>query len=169
MLNSYDKKNDCNVFKLEPQSKLADKKMTRRRFFIDLGIGTGIFIAGYILGRESSSKIFGLTEPQPKADKKPNLRDDIVFGTDGELATIKLKNQKDQKLCAVNQTGAAILKRLDGKHTIEEISEYIATMGNCYRTEKMDANIACFVAQLGMLGFLTAPYYTQIIEREEWA
>ncbi len=60
----------------------------------------------------------------------------------------------------VNGTGAAVLKALDGMRTIGEAAREAANGG----TLLPEAEVACFVAQAGMMGFLARPYCATLYE-----
>jgi hypothetical protein len=69
----------------------------------------------------------------------------------------------DGSLCAVNAPGADVLRRLDGAHTIEQITRAAARSAGAKPDESHTAGMASFVAQLGAAGFLDAPFYAQIV------
>jgi hypothetical protein len=78
-------------------------------------------------------------------------------------------SESDRLVCAVNQTGARVLRLLDGQHTVSQIAGDLAARLHITRTEAFDAKIAGFIAQLGMLTLLQEPFYVRIVEGWETA
>lgn len=141
--------------------------MRRREFVIAFGVGAGAGIAGYFsycrLPRQPPAAD---SLPPPDGDPRPRLKDDVVFARRAEQLTIRGGSQDNLVLCAVNATGAVVIERLDGRHSIEAIAAAVATQASESRTEMLTAKVALFVAQLGACGFLTEPFYATLYEVE---
>jgi hypothetical protein len=137
--------------------------MSRREFVIQLS--TGIALAGFFfMGDRTAgpSKAYGAA---PDKTACPHLKDDVVFGANAGMATIRRSGEVSHVLCAVNGPGAEVLKRLDGQNSVEDISRAIASLTKIPHSEELDAKIAFFISQLAMLGFLIDPFYAYIIEK----
>lgn len=139
----------------------SSKGMSRRDFLITLGAGTAATISGYffIQGQFTQESSKSTLEKQ-----LPILKHDIKFGKAENLLTITRKTERSTITCAVNDIGKEIINKVDGKHTVQEISKHIAKKAGTSRTELMDARIAYFITQLGILGFLKEAYHVNIIE-----
>lgn len=139
--------------------------MKRRDFVIALGAGAGASIFGFFEWK-ALKKTGSRPKDRPAAvDFKPRLKDGIVFGwADDGLATLRLPGAKETALCAVNETGAAILRMLDGRRGVEDIAQAVAQEYNLVRTDSLDAKIAYFLTQVSQLGFLRNPFYACIVD-----
>ena len=136
--------------------------MTRREFKIAFGAAAGSAILGYLLVRpEQAPETAPATlSPRPKLRKGGAIEGP---GADG-MTTIRLP---DGSLCAVNAPGAEVLRRLDGAHTIDQITRAAGKSSGVVPDASLAAKMACFVAQLGAAGFLDRPFYAQIVGRSE--
>ena len=136
--------------------------MTRREFKIAFGAAAGSGILGYLLVRpERAPEAFSTTH-----SPRPKLRKGVAIegpGADG-MTSIRLP---DGSLCAVNAPGAEVLRRLDGAHTIDQITRAAGKSAGVVPDASLAAKMACFVAQLGAAGFLDRPFYAQIVDRRE--
>jgi hypothetical protein len=136
--------------------------MTRREFKIALGAAAGSAILGYLLLPQAPG-----TQPASLSPGAcPRLRHGLAMegpAADG-MTVVRLP---DGGLCAVNAAGAAVLRRLDGAHSIEQIARAAAARAGVAPDAPLIAKMACFVAQLGAAGFLDAPFYAQIVARME--
>jgi hypothetical protein len=139
--------------------------VTRREFVMKLatGAGAGVVVLGLLAGE--IPKLTAGSENGSEGSPRPHLRDDVVFGLDGDMPTIHRAGETDSVVCAINRPGAVVLEHLDGRHTVEEISEFVAARLDVSRNELLDSQIAGFIVQLSMLGFLREPFYAYIIER----
>lgn len=158
-------RNSCEIASGNQNTDIRNKKMSRRDFLLYLGVGTSVVIAGYFLQESAASIRSETIEGEFVEAQQPQLKDDVVFGNSGEMKTISRISGGHKTLCAVNRTGRNIIELLNGRRSIEEISQAVAIREQIDRIESMDASIACFVAEVGMLGFLMTPFYAQIIER----
>lgn len=137
---------------------------TRRDFFITLGTGAAAGIAGYFLVQRAFSPLPASLDDGTGPTRPPCLKEDVVFGNDGDMVTVSLSGGGSPVVCAANRPGQEVLTRLDGRHTIEEMSRAVAAAVGVSRTEALDAKVAHFVAQVGMLGFLREPFFACIVE-----
>ncbi|WP_026259666.1 PqqD family protein [Desulfobacter curvatus] len=144
----------------------ADNHLNRRDFLISLGQGAAVCIGGFFLINHWPDCPPALSNPIINASL-PKLRKDIVSGSYQDMATIGYTTGDDEVLCAVNVIGRTILNKLDGQHTIEGIAEAVAVEFNIPEYEPLNAKIAYFVAQLGMIGFLCDPFYATIYFESE--
>ncbi|MDM8551212.1 hypothetical protein QUF72_14095 [Desulfobacterales bacterium HSG2] len=96
----------------------------------------------------------------------PELKDDVKFGRDSEngMITISRIDSPTPFLCAINHIGELVIKRLDGKHRVEDISRALVSEIDIQRNRLKDTNIALFIAQLGMMNFLKEPFYINVID-----
>jgi hypothetical protein len=142
--------------------------MRRRHFVIALGTGVGASIVGYFGYRQPPHfESDGATKHSPEHEHLPSLRADVVFGRLDDQVTVSRGEPDNPVICAANELGAAILERLDGRHTIEQISESLAMLVTASPNRPLEAKVALFVAQLATHGFLAEPFYTTIYETVE--
>lgn len=144
--------------------------MRRREFVIALGTAAGASIAGYFayhgLPRDGGSP--GVPDGKALASRlgepRPRLKDDVVVGQLEEWVTIRRGEDHEQVVCGVNETGAAILALLDGRHSVERIAALIAPRVQVSPGESLEAKVSEFVAELAMCGFLAEPFYVTLYE-----
>jgi hypothetical protein len=146
-----------------PNSEPAPRGYTRREFSIALATGA-VGIVGYCLFRESDVSRRPLAAETGTGPARPTLRRDVTLGRDRSLVTLSRPDLPDSPVCAVNGVGRDIILHLDGRHAIEDISRHLAHTHRIAHTEALKSRVAWFVAELGMLGFLAAPFYAQIVE-----
>jgi len=152
---------------MSEQPPSADRQgtgLSRRDFSIALGALGALAaagIAGYFLFRRGPPR----RPPGERPTTRPRLRADLRRGRLDDLTLLEHGQGTEAVVCAVNPTGARILDHLDGEHGVEAIARLAAggTAG------PSPAAVACFVAQLGMMGFLAEPYYAVVFERTEVA
>ena len=137
------------------------QNLTRRDFLISLTGSSVALITGYFLFRTVGVENILSSHSKNGSSLFPCLKKEIVFGINDEMVTIYLKND-DSVLCAVNEIGAIIINRLDGRHTVSDISKTLGKKFNIELSESLNAQIANFIAQIGSLGFLRDPFYTTI-------
>lgn len=119
------------------------------------GTGAGLSFALYQSRKENIQ-----IEQENKNIARPKLIKGVTWGEyDGKIT---LKQKEKDIHCAVNDSGEAIIKLLDGKNSIEDITKKI----NNKEDEVLSSKIAYFVANLGMLGLLEEAFYAYIIENE---
>ncbi len=139
--------------------------MTRQQFLWKLGNGT-VAIAGYFLLPRS-----GLAEVAPDAERsdeaEPWLRGDIVMRSDADGLVLTLPSAATSPVCAVNAAGTEVVRRLDGRTSVPAIARVLAHHAHTDAIGQVEVKVACFVAQLGQMGFLRAPFYAMITERYE--
>jgi hypothetical protein len=147
--------------------------MRRRDFVIALGTGVGASIAGYFSYNYLQTDGGSAEIPDPEVIKSrsvepmPRLKADVVFGRRDDLVTIRRGEADEQVVCGVNETGAAILERLDGRHSVERIAASIARRVQVPAGESLEAKVSLFVAELAMCGFLAEPFYVTLYEIED--
>lgn len=137
--------------------------MSRRGFLISLGAGAAA-ITGYVLGGIPGLSKPKASRPPGQACEAPCLLADVTFGSDNDMLTLS-RPGTDSPVCAVNRVGGAVIRRLDGGHKIDDISRILAGEYGLEGGEALEAKVAFFVTQLGMMGFLDRPFYVQIYER----
>lgn len=147
------------------------KKFSRRDFLISLGAGTAA-IAGYMILADppvtsEPESVAGWAAEDGQADKKhasylPRLVDDAcIEQVDGMC---RLSRTDSETKCVANAPGELVLKNLDGKHGLEDITLKLAASINQPCTEETGAKVAMFIAQVAMAGFLTEPFHVNIFE-----
>lgn len=140
-------------------------KLTRRSFLIALGSGVAATVAGYFLSDSAATAVAKLGKSAFSGNDLPRLRSGLQWGQTAGLTTLRRSGGTPSAECAVNECGRLILERLDGRHRVEDLAQAVQSHFRCGRTDAMDAGIARFVAALGDLGFLDAPFYAMIVER----
>lgn len=148
-----------------PGPKPLPTGLTRRSFLIALGGCAAATLAGYFLADSAETGWSGLEKKVFSGGDLPRLRTGLQWGVSDGLTTLRRPGVPLPAECAVNECGRLILEQLDGRHRIEDLAQAVQSRFGCGRTEAMDAGIARFVATLGDLGFLDAPYYAMIVER----
>lgn len=150
----------------------GQKGFTRRKFVLGLGAGACIGIVGvfaYRTRKEDRGESRKEEEATPSAKEGmstcPWLRADIVTEWQGPWFVAERGTGLGPTTCRVNRAGARVIQRLDGQSTIGAISKALAAELGLTRTERTDAQVATFVAHLGMLGFLREPFHVTIHER----
>ena len=133
--------------------------ISRRDFSFVLAAGAQAIIAGHFLmsGRVLAAGLGG-------GEARPRLRVPVgPVGGDG-MTMLAVGEGSDRTVCAVNRTGAEVLRLLDGTRSVAQVASRTARNLRLLRDQAFDAKIACFVAELAQLGFLVAPFYVQIVE-----
>lgn len=143
--------------------------LSRRTFLILLGAGASASIFGYYFTPRRDEQAAAAPQTPSSQETRPRLRDDLTFSQRAEMTYIGRPSDPDRLVCAVNQTGAHVLRLLDGQHTVSQIAGDLAARLHITRTEAFDAKIAGFIAQLGMLTLLQEPFYVRIVEGWETA
>lgn len=136
-----------------------DHSLSRRDFAFVLATGAQAIIVGHFLGG-------GLARASGPGDSetRPRLRVPVgPTGSDG-MTTLMLGEGSDRSVCAVNRTGAEIVRLLDGTRSVEQVAARTSRNLRLRRDQAFDAKIACFVAELAQMGFLAAPFYVEIVE-----
>lgn len=141
---------------------MSENQLNRRTFLIRLGAGVAGGIGGFFLMPHPPALSSAAPLKQPQATTRPRMRHDIVLGRYAEMEAISYGRDERKVLCAINQAGSIIISKLDGRHTIDEIGEALKSGLGIDAQVALDAPVAHFVAQLGMLGFLTNPFYATI-------
>ncbi len=141
---------------------MVDNLFNRRTFLIRLGAGVAGSIGGYFLIRNWPQNTAVDMSAIQTTSLHPQIKKDIVFGQYQDMTTISNGKGKENVLCAFNLPGEIIISKLDGEHTIEQISDALISGLDLKTKLSLDAPIATFVAQLGMLGFLTEPFHATI-------
>ena len=141
---------------------MAERMMNRRRFLIRLGAGAAGGIGGFFLLRRWPVPAEAAAPAKPSISMQPRLRKGIVDGRHEGMAAISYGRGAQRVLCAINRPGRMVTSRLDGRHTIEQIAQALASELGLDAPARLEAPVAQFVAQLGMLGFLAEPFYATI-------
>jgi len=142
--------------------------MRRRDFVIALGSGVGASIAGYFAYHRWPEFAGAPVGPNAlPAEACPRLKADVTCDRSGDQVTLRRGEAADAVVCAVNAAGAAIVDRLDGRHSIEEISAALAGLIPVGPGRLLEAKVALFVAQLAQCGFLADPFYVTLYELRE--
>ncbi len=94
------------------------------------------------------------------------LKEGVILRRQADGVTIQASTAHVAPTCAVNQAGAEVLRLLDGRHSIADLSLKVAATVGVHWTETLQANIAFFVAQLGLFGFLRQPFYAYLYEND---
>lgn len=144
----------------------------RRRFLIYISLG----LASSLVGGElycSDIDAHGTKLNMPRSNSsdqiitmKPKLRKGVLEVRKEKFHIFEYRpNPGDAECgCAINETGAAIIRLLDGRHSIEDIAHSTVLTETAFHFKEACAKIAFFVAQLGAIGLLAEPYYVQIYE-----
>lgn len=137
--------------------------MTRKEFLWSLGVGS-LAIAGHFAIPRTAHAI--AAPASAGEDPEPRLHGDVSVEVDGDgLLLSRRAGERTAATCAVNEIGAEIVRRLDGRTPVSEIARVLAGRAGASAFGEVEARVACFVAQLGELGFLRAPFYALIVER----
>jgi hypothetical protein len=135
-------------------------QISRRDFAFLLAAGAEVVIGGYFLVPHAAR-----AARQGKAEIRPCLRVPVPPEDSEGMTRIAVGEGDAQIACAVNRVGAGILHLLDGTRTVQQVAVHTARRLAVRRDEAFDAKVACFVAEVAQLGFLTAPFYVNIVER----
>jgi hypothetical protein len=141
---------------------MAELTMNRRRFLIRLGAGAAGGIGGFFLLQRWPVPAEADAPTKPPMSLRPRLRKDIADSRYEGMAAISYGSGTERVLCAINRPGRIVTGRLDGHHTIEQIAQALASDLGLHAPARLEAPVARFVAQLGMLGFLAEPFYATI-------
>ena len=141
---------------------MAESILNRRRFLIRFGAGLTGGIGGFYLLNQWPDELHERLPESFQGTLFPKLRKDIVFGQHEDLKTIRHGTGADMILCAINRPGGIIIDSLDGMHTIDRIERALKSTLGLDPMACLQAPIAHFVAQLGMLGFLAEPFYATL-------
>lgn len=150
---------------LNRKSDGEPRRFTRKAFLVALGTGAAVAISGHFLSRrENSGPTSGAASgPSSKYPKlKPGLRTD----REGEFLKLVRQDGKDPVICLVNYPGRVAVGLMDGRHTTEDIAHAMADQFGLEKTEALNAKMAIFIAELGMMGFLEQPYYSYVFYEE---
>mgnify|MGYP001040347948 CR=1 FL=1 len=150
---------------LQPQSDNREQ-LGRRTFLMKLGAGTAAIAGYFVPGCSTSMPGSAGGNSRPSSTLLPRLGDSVSLGRDGDMTTLRLRGA-DVPLCAVNRCGADVIALLDGRHTVPQIAHILASGMGLPLTEAMQSQIACFITQVGELGFLREPFYAWIVETRE--
>ncbi len=136
------------------------RRLTRREFVVALG--TVLVVAGYCVVEGGLPDQGG--ERAVKPGVRPRLRDGLVRGTDGEMLTVAL-TAGSSPVYAVNDVGRTTLEAMDGRRTVEEIAAVLSRRYVVPADQALQADVALFIAQLGILGLLAEEFRATIFER----
>ena len=145
--------------------ELKDSKkntFSRRDFILKLGIGASVAITGYYL----VNNFVGSTD-EPKHELAPNempiLKPNLVLKED--LGNMLIHNPGSvEPSFMVNDVGKEILLNLNGKRSLQDLSEQVAAKYELTYDEALLSQVAFFVSQLAILGFLQKPFFVNIVE-----
>jgi hypothetical protein len=93
------------------------------------------------------------------------LRDGIRLVRDGDRFLVHDRRRPDAANYAVNDLGAEVMRRLDGRAPVHAIAAALAAARNAPAAETHEAGIARFVAYLGAADLLARPFRAYIVER----
>ena len=141
---------------------MTNELLDRRTFLIQLAAGGAAGIGGYFLFPRSLNVCRAAPAESSLASLRPKLRADIVHGRHEQMASISYQGASGKVHCAVNRPGQVVIRNLDGAHTIEQICRALKADLSLSPELDLAAPVAHFVARLGMLGFLTAPFYATL-------
>ena len=136
---------------------------TRKDFLLTL-CSSAAAISGYFL---LASPAKDLDAPQGSAHSfnlRPALRPNLEYRREGPLLIVTSDTTPPGNACAVNSIGATVLQHLNGRHTIADLAQKVAAAVDIRPDEVLEAKLAFFVAQLGMLGLLVEPFYACVVE-----
>jgi len=144
----------------------AQNGITRRTFMISLGSSAAVAISGcfFLIHDAASSQEVSVGEGS--ASEVPMLKEGVILRRQADGATLLSGVAQAAPTCAVNHAGAEVLRLLDGRHSIADLSRKVAATVGVPWTETLQANIAFFVAQLGICGFLRDPFYALLYEND---
>jgi hypothetical protein len=148
---------DCSL-KKEMLESVSICGMTRRDFCYAMGSLATSCIMGCFLSSKVSDAIASAGEP---SDRPCFLRRDVQWSKEGDMTVIRHGQGKSEVICMVNDTGAHLLEKMDGKKTIEQLGQTLAAQ----QAPNADAQVAYFTAQLASMGFLTRPFYATLYDR----
>lgn len=157
---------DAPMVPEEPSVGQHDGRMTRQEFIIRLGAGLGALIAASFL-------VPGDVPVPPRVPAsdgrhrraRPELHPDARVSRSNDLFTVQHGGGSRAVICTTNQAWEAIILRLDGRHTIGQLADAVSEAVGVPHTDALDAKVACFVAQLSMMGFLRREYRAFIVEQ----
>lgn len=141
---------------------MAELMLNRRRFLIRLGAGAAGGIGGFFLMQRPPVLAEAAAPAEPPVSLRPRLRKDIVAGRYDNMAAISYGRGAQRVLCAINRPGGIVIGQLDGRHTVGQIARELTSALALDTQDRLEAPVAHFVAQLGMLGFLAEPFYATI-------
>jgi hypothetical protein len=141
---------------------MAEPLLNRRRFLIRLGAGAAWGIGGFFFAQRWPVPAEAATPAMPGVALQPRLRKDIVDGRYDDMAAISYGQGEHRVMCAINRPGGIVISKLDGCHTIDQIAQALKSALALDDQVRLEAPVARFVAQLGMLGFLAEPFYATI-------
>jgi hypothetical protein len=138
--------------------------VSRRRFLLYATVGGAGLAVARIVPQSPERTPTAAAKPVPRM---PQLREDAELRYDiiRRVYECEVPGENGNAVrCTVDDTGAEIIRFLDGNRTVEDLSERIASSGRWCDSSASRAEIAFFIAQLGMLGFLAKPFYAHICE-----
>ena len=147
-------------------SEKRDTKFTRRHFLYLMGSAAGVALGGWVL--DLSIKEADMVEMTSSAGASlPCLRSGLTIIPTESGAEI-FENGRGEPVCGVNRIGLRVLEQLNGKKTVEELASDMRSYTSEPDTdlEKIQSNVARFIAELGSAGLLRDPFYVNIYNRE---
>ncbi len=145
---------------MEKNSESGRKVINRRDFIFKLGIGATIVVSGYyISGHILENRLATIAE----SVSKPLLKKNVISYYKRDELFLEYQNSK---FC-VNETGAEIIRLLNGKNTVSDISSMMSRSLNLEQTDLLDSSIAGFICQLAETGFIADPFYVTLYENYE--
>lgn len=124
----------------------------------------GAAIVGYFAGGEGAREGKPARGAATGSAELPAIKAGLELRRQGDDVVFRAP---DGTLCAVNQAGATIVRSLDGRHTVATIADRLARDLELKRTQRLEAQVAEFVAELGIVGFLQRPFWAQIVYHNE--
>jgi hypothetical protein len=148
---------------------MKENMMTRRTFLITLGKIGVTAISGWVIP-SSLKSIVKVVSSSNLSVECPALKSGLELrAVEDGVQIFDRKNLSHTKpRCFVNAAGYSVIKLLNGKNGLENISRHL--LGDKKVTvaevDKCTAGIAQFVAELGMAGLLKAPFHVEIVNAE---
>ncbi|MGE5458855.1 MAG: hypothetical protein ACM3NJ_00235, partial [Methanobacterium sp.] len=106
---------------------------------------------------------------EPVSLPRPSLKEELsIIHIENGAEIITEQGSRRKTLCQINQAGQLVLKHMNGKNSVEEISRLAARELNILPQEiqPFSSGIAAFIAALGEACLLKQGYYVNIYRRE---
>lgn len=134
---------------------------SRREFVLSLGASLGmLWIVPLRADQARTNPADGRS-----TEEHPRLRDGLRLVREGDRFLVHDRRNADMATHAVNDLGAEIMRRLDGRTPIRSIAATLAAARNASADEAQEAGLARFVAHLGAADLLVRPFRVYIVER----
>lgn len=135
--------------------------MNRRDFLFTLGRGS-VGLAGWVLlGNLIPTP--ARSEP-PGSDHCPRLVKNVVLKYDNGVGELLQPDTTGSLviLCQTNAMGWRLVEHLDGKHSIQSLTNLIHTGYDSVYLEKTETAVVSLIAMLAQAGLLEEPFFVNI-------